>query len=180
MIRYVSILRGINVSGQKKIKMADLKWLYEQLGFENVLTYIQSGNVIFDSPISQITEIKINIEKTIKEKYQFEVPVEIRTGNQMLNIINVCPFQNIDLEKEGSKVLVSFLSSKPSPAKIDDIKKYAVDPEELVVKGTEVYIYCPNGYGTSKLTTNLIEKKLDVVATTRNWKTVLKLDALSN
>ena len=180
MNKYVSILRGINVSGLKKIKMADLKRLYEQLGFENVLTYIQSGNVIFESPSGNKATIKNNIETAIKEAYNFDVPVKIKTGLEIQNIIKTCPFKDLDIEKDGTKVLVTFLYSNPPSTVVINIKKYVVTPEVLIVKGTEVYLYCPNGYGKSKLSNTYIEKKLGVVATTRNWKTVLKLDTLSN
>jgi uncharacterized protein (DUF1697 family) len=82
-MKYISILRGINVSGQKKINMTDLKSLYELLGFQNVVTYIQSGNVIFDAEVTNKTDLKARIEKTIEEKYEFHVPVEIRTNHEM-------------------------------------------------------------------------------------------------
>ena len=179
MNKYISILRGINVSGQKKIKMSDLKSLYELLDFQNVVTYIQSGNVIFDASVENTDELKITIEKAIEEKYKFHVPVEIRTNHEIENIINNCPFGSVNLAEDGSKVLVTFLSSEPQEEMALDIQKYVVVPEKLVVRGKEVYLYCPNGYGKSKLSNTFLEKKLNVVATTRNWKSVYKLHELS-
>lgn len=178
-MKYISILRGINVSGQKKIKMADLKTLYESIGFNNVVTYIQSGNVIFDSKVKNKTEIKISIEKAIEKEFNFHVPVEIRTKREIENVLKNCPFGSVDLEKEGTKVLVTFLSSKPSEANITRIQTYVVAPEKLLVRGREVYLYCPEGYGKSKLSNTFIERKLEVEATTRNWKSVNKLLELS-
>lgn len=179
MDKYISILRGINVSGQKKIKMADLKSLYEQLDFKNVVTYIQSGNVIFNSATTSRTDLKTKIEAAIENKYHFHVPVEIRTNHELEDIIKNCPFGSVNLEKDGTKVLVTFLSSAPSKAKITEIQQYVVLPEELVVRKNEVYLYCPNGYGRSKLSNTFLEKKLGVAATTRNWKSVHKLYELS-
>lgn len=178
-MKYISLLRGINVSGQKIIRMADLKALYEKLGFQNVLTYIQSGNVIFDSDIKNITELNKKIENAIERKYKFCVPVELRTSREILNIIKNCPFGSVDLEQEGTKVLVSFLSATPLKDKLEKAQEYAADSEQIVLKGKEIYLYCPNGYGKSKLSNTFLEKKLGVGATTRNWKSVNKLYELS-
>ncbi len=178
-MKYISILRGINVSGQKKIKMADLKSMYELLGFQNVVTYIQSGNVVFDTKVKNKADLKTMIEDAIEKKYKFHAPVEIRTNRDIENIIKNIPFGSVDLVEDGTKVLVTFLSSKPSEAKVSDIQKYVVAPEKLVVRGKEVYLYCPNGYGRSKLSNTFLEHKLEVEATTRNWKSVHKLYELS-
>ena len=179
MNKYISVLRGINVSGQKKIKMSDLKSLYELLDFQNVVTYIQSGNVIFDTSVENTDDLKITIEKAIEEKYKFHVPVEIRTNHEIENIISNCPFGSVSLEEDGTKVLVTFLSSEPQEALASEIQKYVVAPEKLFIRGKVVYLYCPNGYGNSKLSNNFLEKKLKVEATTRNWKSVHKLHELS-
>lgn len=178
-MKYISILRGINVSGQKKIVMKDLKVLYHDLGYENVLTYIQSGNVIFDSKEKKISELKKKIESAIEKKYKFNVPVEIRTKSDMSKIIKNCPFGTVNLLEDGTKVLLTFLSSIPSKNNIIEIQKYVKMPERLVVISKEAYLHCPNGYGRSKLSNNFLEKKLGVYATTRNWKSVLKLYELS-
>lgn len=179
-MRFISILRGINVSGQKKIKMADLTSLYELLSFRNVVTYIQSGNVIFDAESKDKAVLKARIEETIEARYKFHVPVEIRTNGEIENIIKNSPFGSIDLVEDGTKVLVTFLSSKPEGGKVSELQKYVAAPEKLCVKGKEVYLYCPNGYGKSKLSNTFLERKLGVAATTRNWKTVHKLYELSS
>jgi uncharacterized protein (DUF1697 family) len=178
-MKYISILRGINVSGQKKIKMADLKSLYELLGLKNVVTYIQSGNVIFDVETKNIAKLKSTIEKTIEEKYEFHVPVAIRTNREMANIIENNPFGPINLAEDGTKILVTFLSSKPTEANISSLQQYVAAPEKLFVVEKEAYLYCPNGYGKSKLSNTFLEHKLEVEATTRNWKSVHKLSELS-
>jgi len=179
-MRVISLLRGINVSGQKKIKMADLRSLYEGLGFQNVTTYIQSGNVIFDTNLKKHLDAKRKIEQAILEKYNFDVPVTLRSVEDFKNLIKNCPIKSIDPKLEGSKVLVSFLSDKPENEKFENLLKYVVKPEELMIRGSEVYLRCPNGYGKSKLNNNFIENKLCVGATTRNWKTILKLIEMSS
>jgi len=178
-MKYVSVLRGINVSGQKKIKMTDLKSLYESLELQNVVTYIQSGNVIFDANSKDKSELKAKIERAIEEEYEFHVPVEIRTHREISDIINNNPLGPVDLQKDGTKVLVTFLSSQPMQDRISNLQHHVAAPEQLFVMGKEVYLYCPNGYGRSKLSNIFLEKKLGVGATTRNWKSVLKLHELS-
>ena len=178
-MKYISILRGINVSGQKKIKMADLKALYEAQGFENVTTYIQSGNVIFESARANKEDSKRIIEKAIEEKCGFHVPVDIRTNQELEAVVKNCPYEEANVEENGTKILVTFLQSIPPSQKKNLLLEYVKPPERLTIQGKEVYLYCPNGYGRSKLTNVFIENKLGISATTRNWKSVKKLYELS-
>ena len=168
------MLRGINVSGQKKISMIDLKKLFESLGFKNVRTYIQSGNVIFEDSSRDILKIRNKIEKKIKETFGFEVVIIIRTTKELLKIIENNPFS-----KKVEGVYVSFLSNKSGEFDIKEINKFKDKSEEFVIFSKEVYFYCPNGYGRTKLNNNFFEKKLKVSATTRNWKTVNALCVMS-
>ncbi len=178
-MRYISLLRGINVSGQKKIKMSDLKSLYEKQSFQDVVTYIQSGNVIFDSDIRDRSEIIKIIENEITKKYKFNVPAILRTHREISDIIKKCPFGSVDIALEGTKVLVTFLSARPTKDKLGLVKKHVAASEKIVLKGKEIYLYCPNGYGKSKLSNTLLENKMGLAATTRNWKSVQKLVELS-
>lgn len=180
MNKYISILRGINVSGQKKILMADLKSLYEGLGFTEVLTYIQSGNVIFTSTITSKQKLKSTLEESIKEKYAFHVPVDVFSQDEFTKILDNLPFEVIDLEREGTKFLITFLSEKPAQDCIIALQQYVNAPEKLKVVERAVYLHCPNGYGRSKLSNAFIENKLKVSATTRNLKTANKLRDLVN
>ena len=173
------MLRGINVSGQKKIKMDDLRHLYQEQGFDDVVSYIQSGNVIFKSRIKKPASLKLKIEHAIEEKYNFHVNVIIRTADELQNVIDKNPSGKIDLEKDGRKYSVTFLSSIPRADKISELHKFVTKPDQLIVRDKEVYLFIPNGYGKSKLSNNFIERKLGVEATTRNWKTVVKLGELS-
>ena len=177
-MKYISILRGINVSGQKKISMSDLVSLYESLGFENIMTYIQSGNAIFESKQKSKPSLMKSIEGAIENKYGFKVPVQIYTALELSNIIAEIPYNDINLVENSNKVLVTFLSSKPTKSDIEKLQKYIIEPERLIINNTSVYLYCPNGYGRTKLSNTFIEQKLGISSTTRNWKTVCKLHEL--
>ena len=177
-MRYISILRGINVGGHKKIKMADLKALYLSIGLTEVVTYIQSGNVIFNTPSLNQDEISTLIADAIKEKYSFDVPVMIRTANAWESIIQKYPF-SVNTLKNLTTVLVTLLSDKPTEASVKTLMEYVNTPDYLVIDEKNIYLYTPNGYGKTKLSNNFIEKKLKVKATTRNWKSILKLYELS-
>ncbi len=175
MKTYISILRGINVSGSNKIKMNDLKLLYEELEFSNVVTYIQSGNVIFKSSKNlSDTNLSNKIEHAILNKFKLNVPVIIRSIDELENVIMANPFikQN-DIITE--KLHVTFLSEKPRQPELEKIKSLDYSPDKFVIKEKEIYIYCPNGYGNTRLTNNFFENKLKVKATTRNWRTANKL-----
>lgn len=178
-MKLISLLRGINVSGHKKIKMADLKALYEYLGFTNVITYIQSGNVIFETENTNTDELVGLIEKAIEQSYQFQVPVIVRTVENLSTIIEDCPFNPVNLEKDGTKIMISFFSKPVSEGKEDLLEPYRHISESITIVGSHAYLHCPSGYGKTKLSNNLLEKKLEIVATTRNWKTLIKLFDLS-
>ena len=175
MQTFISILRGINVSGQKKILMADLKALYESLHFKKVDTYIQSGNVVFksDAKLSD-TQLAQKIEKAITAKYNFEVPVIIRSIEEWKKAISQNSFlkeKNIDLKK----LHITFLSEVPSKENVERIKSNDFLPDQFIIKEKEIYLHIPESYGETKLSNNFFEKKLKTKATTRNWNTVNKL-----
>ena len=174
----ISMLRGINVSGQKRIAMPELKELYENLNFSAVSTYINSGNVVFASVGSDTAILSEKIEREIFKKFGFEVPVIIRTAKEMRSVLSNNPFlkeSGIDREK----LHVTFLSDKPANDGIKKILEYDYKPDRLIVGATEAFLYCPNGYGRTKYTNSFLENKLKVKATTRNWKTVKELAMLA-
>ncbi len=178
-MKLVALLRGINVGGHKKIKMADLRALFGELGFGDVQTYIQSGNVIFDPAGADEAEAIERISKGIRGRFGFEVPVIVREHEELDAIISESPFPAFDAAQEGAYYAVSFLAETPANEKIDAIQPFVKPPEELVVQGRQIYLHCPNGFGRSKLSPALLEGKLGVTATTRNWKSLLKLRELS-
>ena len=180
---YISILRGINVSGQKKILMADLKKLFEDLKFSNVVTYIQSGNVAFNTNKKQSNAaLATQIEKAIAKQYSFEVPVIVRSAEEIAFVLNNNPFLK-DAKKNKAilldKLHVTFLAEIPEQKNIDAISSFVFKSDEFYIINQEVYLYTPGGYGETKLSNIFFESKLKVKATTRNWNTVNKLVELS-
>ena len=162
------MLRGINVSGQKKIRMTELQSLYESLRLTNVQTYVQSGNVVFDSAEGDATKLTKAIETQIEATFDFSVPVLIRNADNFKRIIESHPFKN----EESNKVLVTFLYEHPEQSKLDDLSKYKDKVDQFVIGEQEILLFCPGGYGKTKLSNTFFEKRLDVIATTRNWKSV--------
>jgi len=177
---YISLLRGINVSGHKTILMDDLKTLFEKLDFEAVRTYIQSGNIVFKtSGKSNVAELAQRIQQAISGKYNFFVPVFIRTREEMLTILADNPFLK---EKDNNPdwLYVTFLSDNPRQSDREAIAKYDFSPDRFYLVRNEAYLYCPQGYGNTKISNLFFENRLKVNATTRNWKTVIKLVDLAS
>jgi uncharacterized protein (DUF1697 family) len=171
MPTYIALLRGINVSGHNIIKMELLRKSFERLGYRNVRTYVLSGNVIFDAGKDSAVSSTKRIGEGILRDFGFSVPVLLRTPQEIEQIIADNPFAR-EPGIDASKLHVTFLSA-PAPQTAEmSLKVLAVNPERFHVDGREIYLYCPNGYGRTKLSNNAIEKKLGVGATTRNWKSV--------
>ena len=155
--------------------MADLKALYESLKFREVTTYIQSGNVIFESD-GKLSDLELakKIEQAIYKKYDFEVPVIIRSAEELENIISINPFlKEKDINTE--KLHVTFLSEIPNKTNLKSINQFDFSPDRFIIIGKEVYLYTPGSYGETKLSNRFFENKLKVTATTRNWRTLNKL-----
>ena len=169
MPTYISLLRGINVSGQKKILMADLKAIYEELGFSNVRTYIQSGNVVFRFEKTIAKELQQLIFDKLFTHYGFEVPNLILYPAEIEKALINNPYQNIE------KPYFTFLSEQPLQENIEELRKFSFDNEFYELKDKVIYSHYPNGAGKSKMTLNFFEKKLKVAATNRNFRTTKKL-----
>jgi uncharacterized protein (DUF1697 family) len=174
MQTYISILRGINVSGHKMIKMDALRNMYEGLKFKNVKTYIQSGNVIFQNIKAKPDELEKKIAKQILKEYGFEVPVMVKELDELIHILKNNPFVN-KRKEDITKLHVAFLSDQTEPSLVDKIKSGQYGSDEFILSGKAIYLFCPNGYGNTKLNNNFFENKLKVTATTRNWKTINEL-----
>ena len=177
METYISLLRGINVSGQKKILMKDLKELYESLGFKNVQTYIQSGNVLFQYKKEPASKLSAKIEKAIEAHYGFQVHVQNLTISEWNAVIAANPF--ITKQPVVEKLYVAFLNTSPEAARLDTLNAMDMSPDKFVVKDKAIYTAYGDSYGTSKMHNNFFESKLRIMATTRNWKTTLKLKELA-
>lgn len=176
---YIALLRGINVSGSNILKMAELKLFFIDLGFSNVTTYIQSGNVIFEANLAEIHQIEEKIVKGITQTFGYSVNVLVLTKETLEAIFRSNPYiqnGNIDI----SKLHVTLLNNEPFSEGIEQIKELSTNEDEFEIIDKYIYLYCPNGYGNTKLNNNLFEKKLKSMATTRNWKTISKLVELCN
>ncbi|HEY8804085.1 MAG TPA: DUF1697 domain-containing protein [Clostridium sp.] len=153
-MRYIALLKGINVGGKKNVK-----------------TYIQSGNVIFDYDLIDTIKLANKIEKKVSETFGFLIKTIIRTEDELKSIIANNPFVN-EPNIELDKLHVIFMIDIPDPDTVSllDIKKE--ENEKFIIGSKEIYLYCPNGYGRTKLNNAMFEKKLKTVVTTRNWKTI--------
>lgn len=175
MDKYISILRGINVSGNRKILMKDLKVLFEKMGLLKVETYIQSGNVVFESDLKwSNADLEVKIQQAIIETFGFDVPVIVRSADEWAKSIANNPFWKEE-DADIDRLHLTCLKEVPSPELLEKIKLFHFLPDRYEIIGKDVFIFCAAGYGTSKLTNPFFESKLKVPATTRNWKTVLKL-----
>lgn len=176
---YVAMLRGINASGQKIIKMETLRASFEALTFSRVRTYFQTGNVVFEASKGTVDNLSRKIKERILGDYAFSVPVILRTSAEMKKIVSDNPFL-MEREIDHSRLHVTFLAELPEKAALGKLDSLNGDPDQFRIRNREVYLYCPNGYGRSKLSNSAFEKLLSVEATTRNWKTVNMLVEISS
>lgn len=175
MPTFIAMLRGINVSGHKSVKMERLRATFEALSFGNVRTYVQSGNVVFEgkgAPAAIAAKIAVRIEKD----FGFVVPVTVLTAEAIERVVAENPF----LKEKGSdttKLHVTFLSGPPAADGLKKLSALPAGPDRFSCRpaSTSVYLHCPEGYGNTKLSNVAIEKALALGATTRNWKTVTTL-----
>ncbi|OEK07822.1 hypothetical protein A8C32_15150 [Flavivirga aquatica] len=175
MKKYIALLRGINVSGCKKVPMAELRELLSKVGFRNVQTYIQSGNVVFQSSEGNKQALEEIIQNEIQQCFGFEVPVLVLTSSEIKEIFDSCPFS----EEKKEKSYFTLLHTTPSQELVISTLKEDYPNETFYIKDQCVYFYSLNGYGKAKCNNNFFERKLKVSATTRNYKTMVKLIAMS-
>jgi uncharacterized protein (DUF1697 family) len=171
---YISMLRGINVGGHKRIKMDKLRASFEALGFEQVKTYIQSGNVVFKGGKLSTLKLSKRIEERILSDFGFSASVISRSSDEMAKTIEGNPFlkeRGIDHEK----LHVMFLSDASTPAALEKLADLTEAPDQCQSCDREIYFYLPNGVSQSVLMKSPVDRILAVVTTTRNWKTVNSL-----
>ncbi len=174
MNTYIALLRGINVSGYKIIKMAELKKMFENLEFQNVRTYIQSGNIVFQTNETAIPKLEESIWKAIENTFGFEVQIQILIPDEIRKALEINPFlkdNSLDIKQH----YFVFLDEIPSEENWNILKNMELKGEQMSLADKVLFVYYTNGAGQSKLTTNLIESKLKVVATARNLNTTKKL-----
>ena len=175
MPKLLALLKGINVGGHKKVTMADLRQLMTKEGFQNVQTYIQSGNVIFDA-LDNADIIANKIQELIHSHFGFEVSVIVKTHQELLSIFNACPFSN---EKKKKSYFILF-NKLPNTKLVDEVSKKTYENEEFVIINKCLYFYSGAGYGQAKFNWNSFERKLKVTGTARNYNTMVKLIAMSS
>ena len=174
MPTFIALLRGINVSGHKPVKMERLRESFAALGFGDVRTYLQSGNVVFEAKAAAPAGIGVKVAERIERDFEFSVPVMVVTSEEMARVVKENPFSK-EAGIDPSKLHVTFLSEAPGAAGLKKMAALPAGADRLVCRDRSVYLHCPGGYGNSKLSNSAIERALSVVTTTRNWKTVTTL-----
>lgn len=170
---YFAFLKGVNVSGHRIIKTAELKVMFEDMGFKNVRTFIQSGNVVFESP-AKVDGIKKKIEAGLAKSLGYNVYVIIRSKDEMEKIVKDYPFSKIK-EHDECKINIGYLDSIPDKAAIKELESINNDDEMFLVKGNNLYHLCRKSFQDSLLGKNIVEKKLKLICTVRNWNTTNKI-----
>ncbi len=174
----ISMLRGVNIGGHHKIKMDALRSLYVSLNLEDPRTFIQSGNVIFRTKEKKLPALAKKIQAAIESSFGFRPEVMLRTLDELRRSIAATPFP-AHRALDPSKVLVTFLVADPCREASDMLLNFKHHPEELHLKGRELYIYFPTGMGQSKLRWAAVEKLLKAQGTARNWNSVTKMLAIA-
>jgi uncharacterized protein (DUF1697 family) len=178
MATLISLLRGINVSGHRRVSMADLKALYESLGYQSVRTYLQSGNVVFDAPGADPKKHASAIEKAIARILGHEVAVVVKAAKAFSNVTRSNPFVG-RAGFDDDFLHATFLIHPSEDLTLDGLNLPLQGKEVAQLVGDVVFLYCPNGYGRTRINNNYFEKALRARATTRNWRTVIALDKMA-
>ncbi len=174
MTKHLALLRGINVSGHNMIKMEALKTCLEAIGFCSVTTYIQSGNVFVESPENEASTVGFAIKQEIYKSFGHEVPVVVIGKKDLELCLKNNPFLN-ENNVDVKKLYVAFVSKNLDASAINELKISQFKPDEAFVDGNKIFIKYDVGAGKTRLDQKYIEKKLNVIATIRNWNTVNKL-----
>jgi uncharacterized protein (DUF1697 family) len=175
---HILLFRGINVSGRNRLPMADLRAVVGALGFTDVATYLQSGNLVCTGAGSS-SEVAASVAGALASELDLTVPVLGRSANEWAAMVAGNPL--VGLDDDPKKLHVTFLDGVPDPQRVRDLttEAAAFAPERLEVVGADVYLHCPGGYGVTPLSNGFVEKRLGRVATTRNWRTVGALAELA-
>jgi uncharacterized protein (DUF1697 family) len=173
---FAALLRGVNVGGHHRVTMVDLRRLFADLGFESVSSYIQSGNVVFASERTDVEELTEEIATRLTEALGFEVGVTLRDAAALRRVTRANPFL---ARGEGATSLsVAFLSTEPTEERVQattadpDLERLASHGEEFVISGSEIYLFHPQGFGSSKINNAFFDRRLGASTTIRNWRSV--------
>ncbi len=163
------------MAGHNLIRMTELADMYIGMGFKDVSTYIQSGNVIFSHDESESSSaLSADIEKAILKTFNLSISVMTRKSTELSQLFTINPYLTEE-DFDPSKMAVIFLHTTPHNPQILKVANVDFPPDKFKVMGDEIFIYCPNGFGRTKLYTGFFEKKMNVIGTARNWKTITTL-----
>ena len=180
----VALLRSVNVGGRNRVPMAELRALSESLGFDDVQTYVQSGNLVLSGP-GPASAAARTLEAGITDAFGLEVPVIVRTTRQLSRILDANPYLGDGVDPKT--LHVTFLAAAPAAEPKRALTATGTDAESdgsfgddrFALAGTEVFLHCPGGYGNTKLNNAFFERRAGQVATTRNWRTVTTLASMA-
>ena len=173
MPTYVALLRGINLGAKRRVAMADLRSLLEGLGYDDVRTHLQSGNAVFRAGTRSAAGVRSAVEKAIRADLGMDVDVVVRTAAQLAKVVETDPFAGTATDR--ARYLVTFLDKAPPKGWLRDVDVADYEPEQVEVRGTEVYLWLPKGVHASRLARLVGDKNLGGTATSRNWNVVTKL-----
>jgi uncharacterized protein (DUF1697 family) len=173
MTRHIALLRGINVGGHNKVPMADLRRVLEDAGFEDVKTYVQSGNVALSAAEKSPGKVGRAVEKAIEGAFGFDVAVVVRSREEIAALVADDPLG--DVATNPKYRVVVFLAEKLDRKRIADVDPEEFAPEAFALRDYEIVMWAPEGQRDSKLVKTLTERRTGVVGTARNWRTVEKL-----
>jgi uncharacterized protein (DUF1697 family) len=174
MPRQIALLRGVNVGPTTKVGMAPLREVFAALGFTDIKTYVNSGNVVFGGRKASVAKV----EQAIAAEFGFDVPVVLRTRDELAGVVAANPLA--DTASNASRYLVLFGDGEIDPERAADLDADALAPEVFAIRGREAYLWLPGGVHQSKLARAMSEKRFGVRLTGRNWRTVEKLLALAD
>lgn len=172
---YIALLKGINVGGNRKVPMADLRQVVADAGFGDVRTYIQSGNVVCTSSRRSSAAVAAELERVIGAAFGFDVPVVVRRDTELAAVVAGNPFLTPTPRADEQFLHVMFLSAPPTAEHAAGLDPARSPADEFVLVGQELYLHCPQGVAGSRLTNDHLERVLHVRATGRNWRTVTTL-----
>ncbi len=173
---YVALLRGVNVGGQARVAMADLRDLLADLGFADVRSLLQTGNLVFRGD-GAAADVERLLERETAKRLDLRTDYMVRTADEWRRLVDGNPFPEI-AQRDPSHLLVMFLKKPPDDAAVAALRAAVTGPEEVRADESHVYLTYPAGIGRSRLTGTLIESKLGTRGTGRNWNTVLRLATL--
>jgi uncharacterized protein (DUF1697 family) len=170
-MRFVALVRAINVGGRNKVPMAELRADFEAAGATDVATYIQSGNVVFSASRAKAKKIGQTVSETLSKRLGAEIPVLIRSRDDLATVVNELPWP----DAEPKQLHVGYLAAPPAPEAIAALDPMRSPPDRFEVRDRVIYLWLPNGVGKTKLNGAYLDRKLGTPCTIRNWRTTLKL-----